>query len=199
MDKSISIDHLVAARFPDEKLAEELAVLLDTNTLRYNFSPVKSNNYRVVMTLGVIVETLRHEKIFPYESVERLKSILNPQIPAAFVSSRNEEIILRAHDRNRKPSRPAGGIGWADIQQIGYVLNQARGGRKVLVVSNDKDITNTIAALQEDFKFMRNNSSYVSIEQYIKQKHAKNLKGIRSPFRHGLFKEIESHYLINSA
>lgn len=199
MTKSISIDNLIETHFSDEKPEEKLAVLLDTNTLRYNFSPVKSNNYKVVMTLGVVVEALRHEKIFPYESVERLKSILNPQITATFVSSRNEEIILQAHDRYRKPGRSVGGIGWVDVQQIGYALNQARAGRKVLVVSNDKDITNTIAVLRGDFKFMKKNSFYVSIKQYIRQKYAKNLEGIRAPFRHDLLREIESQYLIRPA
>jgi len=194
MIKYLSVNKMLEYELGSQSREWEQGIFIfDANAFKYRYSGAPK---RAVVTNGVMEELLRHRDQFGEHNIEGLTRLLNPSVVAPFVSSEDKRLIHRVSLKSPKNAlRIRGtGLGWVDTQQLAYALEQARGGEKTVLVSNDADIQNTLAELKKEIPETMKNVVGLSVSRYYLQNYSYLFRGLNRLARNLILYEVDKMY-----
>jgi hypothetical protein len=193
MTKSISLYGMINLELPKNHRRDTQA-LLDPSGAKYYYHDIR---HKTLMTKTSLGQFSRNSETFPENALFDLSKILSPDIIAPELKFLDELLISKAAASNPKNSRSDREIGWADMLQISFALNEALNYNPTTIITNDEDILGTIKVLRKNVPGVKSYLSAISPQRYIERINGDFLKSIKAPFRIPLIKEIESQYLLS--
>ena len=186
---------------------ERTNLVLDTNF--FNFDVIGAEEYDLIITSGVVDELWRHQNVIPSTYARELIRAPSTQIFDHNILREDKLIIkgavkeyaarLLANGKSLgegKTFRKNGLMGDVDDQQVSCLMEMARGGENVILISSDGDLSGTVEILKEQLDYMRDHAAVVSLRKYIERPYEKCLEGHKGLYRKELKKLIAEPYLI---
>lgn len=171
----------------------EPVFVFDSNAFKYKYEPVGSAVY---FTEGVGRELVDLVNVFPAQLLAEQARILNPEVVVPFVSEEREKLILEAARKVPKNRRTyLYGPGWVDTQQISHAIDLAEEGKLAVVVSNDRDVYETVDKILEMRGDLRGNLFSVSVRKHLKKIYENELNGLGRKTRISLLGKLEESFM----